>query len=131
MNRPARIAFGVASAALIVWMIVLYTRSARITEENSGGPNVQVSCGSVAAAGWPWDGGVLADEGGSFVSDHISSGPSISEAGYAGIARDCSDRREMYVGTMALLAVPATLFGAGAMFAGVRRGDSVAAPVAP
>ncbi len=121
MNRPTRIAFGVIAAAMFAWMLVLFTRSATIVEANSNGPDVTVDCGTIVAAGWPFDHSELDTETSGTDSDHVPSGTSLSPAAFDGIARDCADRRDTYLGTMALLAVPTTLLAAGAFFAGRRR----------
>ncbi|GAA3569730.1 hypothetical protein GCM10022197_27580 [Microlunatus spumicola] len=83
-------------------------------------PTVAVTCGSVLTVGWPTDHSFLSSEGSSSWGDHVRSGEPGPE-GRAGIARDCSERRDTYLGFLALLAVPASVCLSAALRPGRRK----------
>jgi len=109
---------GGIAAVLLLWMLLLLFRGPRFTTDNYGAEQqTHVECGSVIAVGWPSDGSFLMDDnGGGFYGDHVASGPSsLTAQQRAGIARDCSERRDTYLGIMVLLAVPTSVLGAAAI----------------
>lgn len=113
-------------ALLFALILVLFVRGPRFETSSYGEPNYMVLCGSIMTVGWPSDGSFVSTEDGGWWGDHVEDGPDSTPSGAReGFARDCSERRDTYLGFMIVLSAPATLLGAAAV-AGRRTGASAA-----
>lgn len=118
MPRNLRIAFGAIAAVLYILIIVLFVRGPRFTTSGYGDPVVKVECGSIMTVGWPSDASFVSDETSGWWGDHAESDlDSLPDGAREGVARDCSERRDTYLGFMIVLSIPATLLGAAALVA--------------
>ncbi|GAB2595620.1 hypothetical protein [Microlunatus antarcticus] len=104
-----RVPLAVVGLVLLAAMAFLLLHGPRFeTTAAFDDESVAVSCGSVLTVGWPTDHSSLSSENSRSYGDHIRSGKT-DFAGRDGIARDCSERRDTYLGFLAVLAVPTSV----------------------
>ena len=112
MPVNVRRAAAVLALLLLVWMLVLFFRQPTIDyapDDHFG--QVRAECGSVVGAGWPGDTDFLLDDNGSgpYADSIEGNTATMKQITRDGVYRDCAQRRDTYVGGMAILAVPTTL----------------------
>lgn len=103
----SRTPLAVVGLLLLAAMAFLLLHGPRFVAEGSDG-DVAVTCGSVLTVGWPSDGSFVSSESSRVYGDHVRSGEPDFTA-RDGIARDCSERRDTYLGFLSLLAVAASV----------------------
>jgi hypothetical protein len=121
MTRGLRTALACIAAVLLLCMLILLFRGPSFSTTGYDQPAITVKCGSVLTVGWPSDGSYV-NEDGSFTvwGDSVEGGAEGLPAGAReGFHRDCSERRDTYLGLALLLAVPGTILASAALAASV------------
>jgi hypothetical protein len=103
---------GLAAICAVLVVVLLFKSPTADFEPAAGGSGtVSVECSPVIRVGWPSDfSGLQPEDRWDHFSDHVDGDASLSSPQRLGIAQDCNERRDTYLGFIAVLVLLAAGF---------------------